>query len=59
MGNCPFCGVSKDVKNATGMGLAVVFVIAFSSAITWLVQHYFLDPFNLGYLQTIVFILVI
>jgi electron transport complex protein RnfA len=59
LGNCPFCGVSKNVGNALGMGLAVLFVIAFSSSLTWIVQHYFLDPFGLGYLQTIVFILVI
>ena len=59
LGNCPFFGVSNRMDTATGMSMAVVFVITLASAITWLVQKYLLDPFGLGYLQTIAFILVI
>jgi electron transport complex protein RnfA len=59
LGICPFLGVSKQVETATGMGVAVTFVMALASAITYVVQYAILDPLNLGYLQTIVFILVI
>ncbi len=58
LGICPFLGVSKKVETATGMGLAVVFVMACASAITWGVQQ-LLVLFNIEYLQTIAFILVI
>lgn len=59
LGNCPFLGTSKRMDTAIGMGLAVIFTIALSSLITWVVQVYALDPLGVGYLQTIVFILVI
>ena len=59
LGNCPFCGVSKNVESAWGMGLAVLFVLTIASAATWMVQHFLLVPLNLTYLQTIVFILII
>jgi len=59
LGICPFLGVSKKIKTALGMGLAVIFVMTFASAVTWAVQEYLLYPFNLEYLQTIAFILVI
>jgi len=59
LGICPFLGVSKSVKTASGMGGAVIFVITCASAVTWLFQHYILDTLGLGFLQTIVFILVI
>ncbi len=59
LGNCPFCGVSKKTDTAFGMGMAVLFVMTLASSITWIVQKVLLDPFNLGYLQTLVFILVI
>lgn len=59
MGICPFLGVSKKIKTAVGMGLAVTFVMAISSAMTWLVQKFLLEPFHLEYMQTIAFILVI
>lgn len=59
LGICPFLGVSKKTSTATGMGAAVIFVMAVSSAFTWLLQHYVLDPLHLGYLQTLAFILVI
>ncbi len=58
LGICPFLGVSKKVETATGMGFAVVFVMACASAITWAVQQ-LLILFNIEYLQTIAFILVI
>jgi electron transport complex protein RnfA len=59
LGICPFLGVSKDIPTALGMGGAVIFVITCASAVTWLLQTCVLDPWNMGYLQTIVFILVI
>ena len=59
LGNCPFLGVSKRMDTATGMSMAVVFVITLAGACTWLVQYYVLIPFNIEYLQTIFFILVI
>ena len=59
MGICPFLGVSKKIKTAVGMGLAVTFVMALASAMTWLVQRFLLEPFHLEYMQTIAFILVI
>ena len=58
-GICPFLGVSKKVDTALGMGMAVTFVMALASAITWIANKFLLIPFNLGYLQTILFILVI
>ena len=58
-GICPFLGVSKRVETASGMGMAVTFVMAIASMITWTVNHFLLEPFNLEYLQTIVFILII
>ena len=59
LGICPFLGVSKKLNQATGMSLAVIFVMLISTAVTWPIQTYLLDPNNLSYLQTIVFILVI
>nr|WP_320025535.1 electron transport complex subunit RsxA [uncultured Acetobacterium sp.] len=59
LGICPFLGVSKQVETAVGMGVAVTFVMAIASAITFVVQYSILNPLNLGYLQTIAFILVI
>lgn len=59
IGICPFLGVSKKVNQAFGMSLAVIFVMVIATAATWPIQTYILDKFNLGYLQTIVFILVI
>ena len=56
---CPFLGVSKQLKNAVGMGSAVTFVMLLATAVTWPVQIYLLDRTGLGYLQTIIFILVI
>jgi electron transport complex protein RnfA len=59
LGNCPFIGTSKNSGVAIGMGLAVVFVATMAAAITWCVQKFLLAPNDLGYLQTIAFILVI
>ena len=59
LGLCPFLGVSKQIKTAAGMGMAVICVITVSSAITSLIYNGILMPFKLEYLQTIVFILVI
>ena len=59
LGLCPFLGVSKKIKTATGMGVAVIFVITLSSMVTWVINRYILIPLNVTYLQTIVFILVI
>ena len=59
LGICPFLGVSQKTETATGMGLAVTFVITMASAITYFVQHSILDPLGIGYLQTLTFILII
>ena len=58
LGICPFLGVSKKTDTAIGMGVAVTFVIALASIITYFIQI-ILDNYQLGYLQTIAFILVI
>ena len=59
LGICPFLGVSKKLDQASGMGLSVIFVMLAATAVTWPIQTYVLDNLGLGYLQTIVFILVI
>lgn len=58
-GICPFLGVSKKIDQASGMGIAVTFVMLVATAVTWPIQKHVLEAFNLEYLQTIVFILVI
>ena len=59
LGICPFLGVSKKFSQASGMGMAVIFVMLAATAVTWPIQTYVLNYFELEYLQTIVFILVI
>ena len=59
LGQCPYLGCSKERNVALGMGAAVIFVIILATLLTWLIQAHVLNPFDLGYLQTIVFILVI
>lgn len=59
LGLCPFIGVSKNTESAIGMGFAVIFVMGISSIVTWLLYNYILVPFQIEYLQTITFILVI
>lgn len=59
IGICPFLGVSKRMNTAVGMSFAVTFVMTLSVAATWPISHYILEKYELQYLQTIVFILVI
>ncbi len=59
LGICPFLGVSKRISTAVGMAGAVTFVMVLATIVTYLIQLYILNPFNIGYLQTISFILVI
>ncbi|MDD2397587.1 MAG: RnfABCDGE type electron transport complex subunit A [Tissierellia bacterium] len=59
LGACPFLGVSKKIDTAAGMGIAVIFVITLASIITFIIYHTILVTFELEYLQTIVFILII
>ena len=59
LGCCPFLGCSSKVDTATGMGLAVVFVMGLASAICWVIDTYILIPLGLAFLETLAFILVI
>ena len=59
LGMCPYFGVSKKTETAFGMGVSVMFVMTLASALTWLFFTFVLLPFNMVYLQTIVFILII
>ncbi len=59
LGICPFLGVSKKLDQATGMGISVTAVMLIATAVTWPIQHFVLDKLGLGYMQTIVFILII
>lgn len=59
LGLCPYLGVSKKLDSALGMGLAVIFVMTLASAFTFLMNRYLLMPYNMEYLQTIAFILII
>ena len=59
LGCCPFLGCSSKVDTATGMGLAVVFVMGLASAICWVIYTYILIPLGLTFLNTLAFILVI
>jgi len=59
LGICPFLGVSKKLDQSVGMGLAVTVVMLLATAVTWPIQYFVLNALNLGYLQNLVFILVI
>ena len=59
LGICPFLGVSKKLDQATGMGVAVIAVMLLACAVTWPIQYFVLNTLNMGYMQNIVFILVI
>ena len=59
LGICPFLGVSKKFDQASGMGIAVTVVMLIATAVTWPIQYFVLNALNMGYLQNIVFILVI
>lgn len=59
LGICPFLGVSKKIETSIGMGMAVMFVMTLASLITWFIDRFILEQFNIQYLQTLAFILVI
>lgn len=59
LGNCPFLGTSKKMDTAVGMAMAVVFVLVLAGVITWITDTFILKPYDLEYLRTIAFILVI
>jgi len=59
LGICPFLGVSRKMDSAKGMGIAVTFVMVIATAVTWPIQTHILDKLGVGYLQTLVFILII
>ena len=56
---CPFLGVSKELKSSFGMGCAVIFVMVMCAAATWPIHYFILEPHGLGFMQTIVFIIII
>ena len=59
LGICPFLGVSKKIETALGMSGAVAFVMTLATLITYIIQKTILEPFNIGFLQTLTFILII
>jgi len=59
LGNCPFLGVSKKMDTAVGMTFGVIFVLTCTGPITWFVEHYLLEKFDIVYLETLAFILTI
>lgn len=59
LGLCPFMGVSKKLDTAVGMGMATTFVLTLGCGSSFLIDHYLLAPFDLGYLRTLAFIVVI
>jgi Na+-transporting NADH:ubiquinone oxidoreductase subunit E len=59
LGTCSFLSVSKEMKTSVGLGIAVIFVMATTTPLNWLVYEYLLLPFGLEYLRFIVFIIVI
>jgi len=59
LGNCPFLGTSKKMETATGMGMAVIFVLVMAGMATWITDHYLLKPLNIEFLRTLSFILII
>ena len=59
LGNCPFFGTSKKMETAIGMGMAVIFVLVMAGVTTWIINTFFLVKYDLEYLQTLAFILVI
>lgn len=59
LGICPFMGVSKKIESSIGMGMAVTFVMTLASGVTWVINKFILVPYNIEYLRTIAFILII
>jgi len=59
LGICPFIGVSGKIDSAVGLGMATTFVMTMAATVTWIIYHYILVPYNLGFLQYVAFIIVI
>ncbi|MDD5634136.1 MAG: RnfABCDGE type electron transport complex subunit A, partial [Candidatus Omnitrophica bacterium] len=59
LGICPFIGVSNKFENAIGLGIATTFVMTLAATVTWLAYHYILVPYNLPFLEYVIFILII
>ena len=59
LGLCPFMGVSKKMDSALGMGMATTFVLTLTTAATWLLEHWLLEPLGIQYLRLLAFILMI
>ena len=59
LGICPFIGVSGEYASASGMGMAVIFVLTMTLPVNWLIKHFILDPLGVGYLSLIVYIVTI
>ncbi|MFH1283299.1 MAG: RnfABCDGE type electron transport complex subunit A [bacterium] len=59
LGLCPFFGVSNKIETALSMGFAVIFVMVMATTVSWIIYHYILEPFNLVFLRTSFFILII
>jgi electron transport complex protein RnfA len=59
LGICPFLGCSNKMDTAAGMGLAVIFVMGLASALCWMINEWILMPLDLGFMQTVAYILVI
>lgn len=59
LGLCPFMGVSKKLDSALGMGMATTFVLTLTAVASWCLEHYLLEPFDIGFLRILAFILVI
>jgi len=59
LGICPFLGVSKEMKNSVGMSAAIIFVMLLATAVTWPIQMFLLNPHGMGFMQVVVFVLII
>lgn len=59
LGLCPFMGVSNKVDSAIGMGFATTFVLTLAAGLSWLIEHWILEPLDIGYLRILGFILII
>ncbi len=59
LGLCPFLGVSKKLSSAVSMGLAVIFVMTIAAMVTWIINHFILEPYDVGFMTTLMYILVI
>lgn len=59
LGLCPFLGVSKKLSSAVSMGLAVIFVMTIAAMVTWIINHFIMEPYDVGFMTTLMYILVI